>query len=206
MLLLFLVFYLYAIVGFYLYGDNAPFHFGSLYMSLLILFRVSLLENWSDIMYLNIFGCDHFINIYVTPDEMSPNNKPFHCDKPSQDFIIAPFYFVSFVVVSAFIIMSLFIGAITMSMSESIEEMKVSELENSRAERMEQNQTKMKALIEKSAASKLFREQSMHNSDKSESPEEIKTSVHIMEHIKGFFPPRFSSSFFFVYMSFSFLL
>ncbi|KAF4139103.1 Ion transport protein, partial [Phytophthora infestans] len=47
MLLLFLVFYLYAISGMYAWQDNDTFHFRSVPIAMITLFRMSTLENWA---------------------------------------------------------------------------------------------------------------------------------------------------------------
>ena len=57
LLLLLIVFYLFAIMGIYAFGLNDAFHFGNLTRALFTLFRASTLEDWTDIMYINSFGC-----------------------------------------------------------------------------------------------------------------------------------------------------
>ena len=56
-LLLFLCYYIFAVVAMILFKENDPFHFGTLPLALLNLFRISTLDTWSDIMYINMFGC-----------------------------------------------------------------------------------------------------------------------------------------------------
>ena len=58
--ILFLVFYIFAIVGIIFFRDNDPWHFGNLQMAMLTLFRVATLEDWSDVLYTNIFGCGRY--------------------------------------------------------------------------------------------------------------------------------------------------
>ena len=41
-----------------LFKVNDPWHFGSLHVAMLSLFRASTLEDWTDLMYINILGCD----------------------------------------------------------------------------------------------------------------------------------------------------
>ena len=53
MLLLMLVFYLFGIMGFYAFGANDPWHFGTLHDALLTLFRMCTCEDWTDIMYVS---------------------------------------------------------------------------------------------------------------------------------------------------------
>ena len=50
-ILLFLVFYLYAVAGIYAFRANDPWHFSSLPIALLTLFRAATLEDWTDLMY-----------------------------------------------------------------------------------------------------------------------------------------------------------
>ena len=61
-MLLFLIYYLYAIVGMFLFctpgACNDPWHFGSLHITMFTLFRCSTLEDWTDVMYINMYGCD----------------------------------------------------------------------------------------------------------------------------------------------------
>ena len=57
LLLLGLVFYMFAILGFFFFARNDPYHFGRLTSALLTLWRASTLEDWTDIMYIGIWGC-----------------------------------------------------------------------------------------------------------------------------------------------------
>jgi hypothetical protein len=45
-----LVFYVFAIVAMIMFRDNDPWHFGSLHVAMLTLFRISTLEDWTDVM------------------------------------------------------------------------------------------------------------------------------------------------------------
>lgn len=57
LILLFLVHYLFGVVGFFLFNENDPFHFGNVPMAMITLFRCSLLDKWAGIMKVNIYGC-----------------------------------------------------------------------------------------------------------------------------------------------------
>jgi len=48
--LLSIVFYIYAVAGSFLFGKSDPVHFGSLHISMISLFKVLTLEGWTDIM------------------------------------------------------------------------------------------------------------------------------------------------------------
>ena len=50
--------YIFAIVAVTLFGKNDPFHFGDLGSAMLSLFRIATQEDWTDIMYFNMYGCD----------------------------------------------------------------------------------------------------------------------------------------------------
>ena len=51
MLLLLVLYYVYAVAGVHLFGDHDPTHWRSLGIALLTLFRVMTLEDWTDVMY-----------------------------------------------------------------------------------------------------------------------------------------------------------
>jgi len=151
-ILLLLVFYIYGIVAITIFKDNDPWHYRDLQTSILTLFRAATLEDWTDLMYLNIFGCDLYSHIYVQPDRFTPDNKMEWCTYPVQNMFLSPLFWLSFVVVSALVMLSLFIGAVTMSMTESMETMKEEQDEATR-QRMKEKQ--MKKLADVRRASQL---------------------------------------------------
>ena len=57
LLLLVLIFYLFAICSVIAFSQNDPVHFGSLHIAMVTLFRMSTMEDWTDIMYINMNGC-----------------------------------------------------------------------------------------------------------------------------------------------------
>ncbi len=110
--LLFLLFYIYAAMAVFVYGDNDPVHFENLHLAMLSLFRVVTLEDWTDIMYINMYGCDQYG--YDGMEEL--------CTNPSASPIGAALFFVSFVLIGTMVIMNLFIGVIMTSMEEAKQE------------------------------------------------------------------------------------
>ncbi len=99
-----ILFYVYAIVGVFVFGENDPMHFGDLHHAFVTLFKVLTLEGWTDIMNVHIFG---------------PANN-----ENQQIVSLWPFlYFASFILIGAMIIMNLFIGVIMNSMEESQKEL-----------------------------------------------------------------------------------
>ncbi len=115
-ILLFLLFYIYGVLGVFMFGENNPVHFQDLQTSLITLFQITTLEGWADIMYINVFGCDH-------PQWGSDN-----CDNPVANGVGAVIYFISFVLVGTMIVLNLFIGVIMNSMDEVANEQKMEEL------------------------------------------------------------------------------
>ncbi len=55
-MLLFLHFYVYAVMATFIFGKNDPLHFGSLGASLLTLFQVVTLEGWVEVMRIQMVG------------------------------------------------------------------------------------------------------------------------------------------------------
>ena len=153
-LLLFILFYIYAVIGVFIFGQNDPVHFGDLETSMLSLFRVVTLEDWTDIMYINMFGCDSYG--YGDMMERCVANDP----NPALSVI----YFVSFVLIGTMIMLNLFIGIIMNGMDEAKEEMQLAASREHDAtldlddvlEKIEEMQVMVKRLaLEKEARNKL---------------------------------------------------
>lgn len=90
MLLMSIIFYIYAIAGFHLFHQHDPQHWGTLGIALLTLFRIVTLEDWTDVMY--------------TAMETQP---------------YAWLYFVSFVVMGTFVIVNLFIAVVLNNLDQA---------------------------------------------------------------------------------------
>ncbi len=58
LLLLLLIFYLFAVLGVVTFRRNDPFHFGSIGIAMLTLFRISTMDAWSNVMLINSYGCN----------------------------------------------------------------------------------------------------------------------------------------------------
>eukprot|EP00500_Bicosoecida_sp_ms1_P005066 CAMPEP_0203834592 /NCGR_PEP_ID=MMETSP0115-20131106/73237_1 /ASSEMBLY_ACC=CAM_ASM_000227 /TAXON_ID=33651 /ORGANISM="Bicosoecid sp, Strain ms1" /LENGTH=442 /DNA_ID=CAMNT_0050743671 /DNA_START=48 /DNA_END=1372 /DNA_ORIENTATION=+ len=108
-LLLMLLFYLFAVLGVSVFGKNDPVHFGTLHFAVLTLFRCATLEDWTDVMYINMYGCASYG--YGGMEEL--------CTKDAPSPILSVAYFVMFTVLSSMMILNLFIGVITSSMAEA---------------------------------------------------------------------------------------
>ncbi len=90
MILMSVVLYIYAIIGYQLFNQHDPEHWGNLGISALTLFRVLTLESWTEIMY--------------TAMLLHP---------------LAWIYFLSFVVVGTFVVINLFIAIIINNLDET---------------------------------------------------------------------------------------
>lgn len=99
MMLMSIVVYIYAIMGYHLFHAHDPEHWRNLGISVLSLFRVVTLEDWTDIMY-----------------------------KAMELHSWAWVYFVSFVVVATFVTINMFIAVIINSLDE-VKAEKLRELE-----------------------------------------------------------------------------
>ena len=92
-LLMSIIFYIYAVAGYHLFHDVDPTHWRTLGISALTLFRVVTLEDWTDVMYAAM--AVHWW---------------------------AWAYFVSFVVVGTFVIVNLFIAVVLNNLDEAKEQ------------------------------------------------------------------------------------
>jgi len=90
MMLMGIIFYIYAITGYQLFHEHDPTHWRTLGISLLTLFRVVTLEDWTDVMYIAM--------------EFHP---------------MAWMYFVSFVVLGTFVVVNLFIAVVINNLDEA---------------------------------------------------------------------------------------
>ena len=119
--LLLLLFYIYAVAAVFFFGANDPIHFENLQMSMLSLFRVVTLEDWTDVMYINMYGCENY----------GYDGNMGLCTNSSASPVGAAIFFVSFVLLGTMIILNLFIGVIMNGMDEAKTELSI--LENSEA-------------------------------------------------------------------------
>ncbi|WP_026907898.1 ion transporter [Paucisalibacillus globulus] len=94
LLLLGIFFYIYAVVGTMLYSDMAPEYFGTLHNSLLTLFQLLTLDSWAS-------------GVMAPVIEQEPTSW---------------WYFISFIIIGAFVIINLFVGVIVNNVEEASRE------------------------------------------------------------------------------------
>jgi len=114
-ILLFILFYIYAVLGVMLFGENDPKHYATLGDSMLSLFRVVTLEDWTDIMYINMYGSDKYGYEVAEMARYSGIN-------PQGSIISSVVFHVTFVLFGTMIMLNLFIGVIMTGMQEAQEE------------------------------------------------------------------------------------
>ncbi|WP_080875166.1 ion transporter [Oceanobacillus timonensis] len=118
MILLTIFFYMYAVVGTMLFQSIAPEHFGSLHRTLLTLFQILTLDSWATGV------------MYPILEETS----------------FALVYFISFILIGAFVIINLFVGVIVNNVEEANRENQPTPTDL-KLEAMDQELKEIKALL-----------------------------------------------------------
>lgn len=111
-LLLLMLFYVYGVLGVFLFRANDPVHFGDLPTALLTMFRIVTLEGWTDILDIQMHGSANFagfVEINHTGIEPISRAQP----------MVATLFFVSFVLLGTIVSLNLVIGVIVSSMDEA---------------------------------------------------------------------------------------
>lgn len=93
LLLMSIIFYIYAVAGYHIFHEHDPTHWDNLGLSLLTLFRVVTLEDWTDVMY-----------------------------KAMELYPLSWVYFVSFVILGTFVVINLFIAVVINNLEEAKQE------------------------------------------------------------------------------------
>lgn len=134
-LLLTIVYFVYAACTLTMFGENDPFHFSTLAISMFTLFQIATFDDWSNIMRLNMEGCDHYPSDYKMPYEVNDTivSNDFGsfalavCTNPSKQPFASSILFISFAVICGFILISLTVAAVTSGISEKLDSIKVDE-------------------------------------------------------------------------------
>jgi voltage-gated sodium channel len=114
-ILLLLHFYIYAVMGTFLFRDNDPVRFGNLQRSMMSLFQVVTLEGWNDVFHAQLYGSDidYSEEWQRLPEAANRTSKP--------NPVAAPAFFISFIMLGTMIMLNLFTGVIIGSMEEARE-------------------------------------------------------------------------------------
>jgi len=124
-LMIVLVFYVFSITAMIFFSSNDPWRFGTLHNAMLTLFQCATLDDWTDVMYTNMLGCDEYA--YPMTVGHSSNGKkdggggPLGgaCTEPFAFGWFAAFFFVCFVVLGSLVLLTLFVGTVNISMEEA---------------------------------------------------------------------------------------
>ncbi|HEC20859.1 MAG TPA: ion transporter [Gammaproteobacteria bacterium] len=119
LMLMGVIFYIYAVAGYHLFSAHDPEHWRNLGISLLTLFRVVTLEDWTDVMY-----------------------------KAMEMHYLSWMYFVSFVVVGTFVVINLFIAVVLNNLEQAkAEQLEDLQAPVSRGEILRELRQTQKALV-----------------------------------------------------------
>jgi len=113
--LLALHFYVYAVVGTFLFRENDPLHFGDLWKTSLTLFQVLTMEGWPEYLRIQMYGSELFYS-----DEQAALAGPGRTTTAWP--LAAPAYFISFILVGTMIVMNLFTGVIVQGLEDAEQE------------------------------------------------------------------------------------
>jgi voltage-gated sodium channel len=115
----------FSVLGVELFKINDPFHFGNLHISMITLYRCATLEDWTDVMYINMYGCAE--GAYETDIK-----EESLCQQSEPQGGISAAYFISFIVIGALVVLNLFIGIVCLGMEHALEA--VEDKENAKAD------------------------------------------------------------------------
>ena len=109
-ILLLLTLYIFGILGVMLFSQNDPWHFSTLHMAMYILLDAATLDNWStSLAYIDIYGCMQY-----------PWNFPELCINSNSSYIYGSIYYIAFIFICGFLVITLFIGVVNINMVSEI--------------------------------------------------------------------------------------
>ena len=120
-------FYIYGCMATFLFSDNDPLHFRNLQTSMLSLFRAVTLEDWTDLMYINMYGSANYgydATTYAALEQLGiARNEITSTAHP----VLASVFFVSFILTGAMIVLNLFVGVMLTGMDDARKETELAE-------------------------------------------------------------------------------
>eukprot|EP01043_Picozoa_sp_COSAG02_P039577 COSAG02_NODE_3136_length_7300_cov_4.065269_4_plen_585_part_00 len=149
LILLVLVFYLFAIMANMMFAENDPVEFKDLDTAMVTLFRMSTMEDWTDVMYINMYGCSvyGYGSFCFDAEYCAESGDPRLTCTPETSHAMgypAAVFFIIFVIVSGYVVMSLFIGVITTSMATEADK----HTESKKAEKQQKSKLRVIELLE----------------------------------------------------------
>jgi voltage-gated sodium channel len=139
--LIILILYMYAIAGVTLFQHNDPERFGSFHASFMTLFSLSTMDNWAYVMHFNMYGCAAFDDA---------------CTSSEGNTFVSFFFFMTFVVITGLVMLSMFIGVISIAMTSLIVELKDDRLASQKEEATIRKQKALEELEKKPDGHKRF--------------------------------------------------
>lgn len=118
LLLMVIIYYLYAVLALQNFAANDPWHFANLGLAFLTLFRCTTCEDWTDVMYINTFGCENY------GYDLENDYNIYGCTQSTESLLVGPIYFCTMIMVTALVMLSLFVGVICAGMDEGVSQMK----------------------------------------------------------------------------------
>lgn len=112
---LLLVYYVFGCIGCFMFQHIDPRHFGNLGRAFVSLFRITTLDTWNYIMYIEMYGCKDY---YRDEDKLV-----YGCDEAHAGHGRAScLYFMFFIVFGSFCLINLFIGVVMTQLQTSFDE------------------------------------------------------------------------------------
>ena len=75
------------------------------------LFRCATMEDWTDVMYISMYGCEKY---YYGND-----NELHKCENDESYGMVAAVYWIAFIMLSSFVMLNLVVGVVCSSMTEA---------------------------------------------------------------------------------------
>jgi len=126
-LLALLHFYIYGCMATFLFSENDPVHFRNLETSMLSLFRAVTLEDWTDLMYINMYGSANYGYDHNVIEGLKGLGIQYSEEQSKSSPIVASVFFVSFILTGAMIVLNLFVGVMLTGMDEAKKEQELLE-------------------------------------------------------------------------------
>lgn len=120
-------FYIYGCMATFLFSENDPVHFRNLQTSMLSLFRAVTLEDWTDLMYINMYGSAQYGYDAATYESLKVIGITKDQIKSSAHPLMASVFFVSFILTGAMIVLNLFVGVMLTGMDDARKETELTE-------------------------------------------------------------------------------
>ena len=121
--LILIINFIFGATGMIMFHGNDPVHFHTMRKALMSVWAIETLDGWEDLLYINMYGCDHY-GYYDMYDNPSSARE---CDEHSPKGWWAVFYFAVVVVLGSFVLPALLVGVVSIAFFESTEKIRAEE-------------------------------------------------------------------------------